>query len=169
MFDTNTRERIIRKLRKTDKPALSAANLSEELDVSVRTINNHIDDLVDEGKLQTHQIGNATAYYLKETEIPSHDKPNHYCKRCGRDINTLHDFAKIETETYYTRQGREPGTPNFFILCRFCHEDLINWIHNDDASMGSYRGVDHWDIPESQKEGVKNDPEIETEYSETKG
>ena len=33
--------------------------------------------------------------------------------------------------------------------------------------MGSYRGVENWDIPEKQKEEVKNNPEIETEYSDT--
>lgn len=167
MFDKDTRERIITELRRTDKPALSAANLSEKLDVSVRTINNHIDGLVEDGKLQTHQIGNATAYYLKDTEIPAHNKPDHYCKRCGRAIDGIHDYAKIGNETYFTDIRREPGTADFFILCRFCHEDLIAWIHNDTALMGDYRGVDRWDIPEEQKQEVKTDPEIDTELPES--
>lgn len=100
------------------------------------------------------------------TEIPPHNKPNHYCKRCGRGINNLDDYAKREDKDYYERR-RPPEQADFFIFCRFCHTDFIKWVHGDDAAMGEYPFVDKWNIPDEQKEDVKNNPDITTEPPDT--
>jgi len=167
MFETDTRERIIRKLRSSDEPALSAADLAEELDLSVRAINTHLDELTSSGKIQTHQIGNATAYYLDTVSEPRHNLPDHTCHRCGREADETSDFGKIELDEYFTTSRPEPSTSNFYILCRFCYEDLVAWLYNDDNRMGSsYPFVEKWDIPEEQKEEVIDDPEVDTEPPE---
>jgi len=166
MFETDTRERIIRKLRNSDEPALSAADLAEELDLSVRAINTHLEKLTANGKVQTHQIGNATAYYLDTVSEPRHNLPDHTCHRCGRAADELHDFGKIELDEYFKTSHPEPSRSNFYILCRFCYEDLVSWLYNDVNSMGDYPFVEQWDIPEEQKQEVIDDPEIDTEAPE---
>lgn len=166
MLETDTRQQIIRKLRNSDEPALSAADLAEELDLSVRAINTHLDRLTANEKVQTHQIGNATAYYLDTVSEPRHNLPDHTCHRCGRGANELHDFGKVELDEYFESSHSEPSTSNFYILCRFCYHDLVAWLYNDENRMGSYPYVDQWEIPEDQKQEVIDDPEIDTEPSE---
>lgn len=163
MQDTDTKQRITHELRNTDEPAMSAAMLAEQLDVSVRTINTHITDLVENGQIQSLEIGNATAYYTSATDRPVHKKPDHHCDRCGREIWERFDFAKMDETTYFEGKAREPSVPDFWILCRFCHSDLVNWMFRDSNAMGDYPSVDHWNVPEEQVEAVKSDPEIDTE------
>lgn len=160
-MDETTADRIIRKLRNSAEPALSASMLANRLDVSVTTVNNHMDDLVSGGQVGSEQIGNAEAYYIPESDLPAHQKPDHTCKRCGRNISTG-DFAKIEYDLYYSGKSHEPATADFFVFCRFCMSDFISWAHDDEGSMGAYPGVHGWEIPQSQLEEVREDPEIET-------
>lgn len=161
MHQESKKEQIVRKLRSSDKPALSAKDLAEHLDVSVRTVNNHLPDLVEEGRIETTQIGNATAYYIPFEELPSHKKPQHSCKRCGRTTD-LNDFAKVEHQTYFGNSEIETEAVDFSLLCRFCYSDHISWVHNDEAAMGEYLYVHTWDIPEKQLQEVREDPDIET-------
>lgn len=162
MSRTDTKDRIIRHLRSTDEPALSARKLADQLDVSVRTINNHVDELESKERIATTQIGNATAYYIPFSDLPSHKKPNHTCIRCGREVNEGFDFAKLEDETYYERGNLEESSADFHILCRFCHSDFVSWVNNDSGFMGMYPGVHGWNIPTAQLLEVRDDTEITT-------
>lgn len=166
MIETDTRGQIIRTLRNSDEPALSAADLADEIGVSVKTINNHLDRLTTDGKVQTHQIGNATAYYLDTVSEPRNSLPDHTCHRCGREVYEGKDFSKVEIDKNINGRSPEPSVPNFYILCHFCHADIVAWLHNDDNSMGSYPFVERWDIPDEQKQEVIDDPEIATEPRE---
>lgn len=161
MSTTDTKDRIVRTLRSADDPALSAKKLSDELDVSVRTINNHVDDLVADKRVATTQIGNATAYYVPFEDLPNHKKPDHICARCGREVNERHDFLKVDMDTYFVRGNFEEESSDFFIFCRFCHADFISWVM-DPAAIGEYPFVHSWDIPTDQLREVRDDPDIET-------
>lgn len=156
----DTKDRILRHIRSTNEPAVSAAQLADELEVSVHTVNKHVDNLVDEGSVQTTQIGNAKAYYIPFTELPNHAKPDHTCARCGRDIRDLDDFAKIQVDRYY-QPGRAPEEPDFYIFCRFCNRDFVHWVY-DESQIGDYYDVHSWSIPRDQLEEVRNDPDIRT-------
>jgi hypothetical protein len=162
MSNSDTRQRILRTLRKTEEPALSAADLAEELQVSVKTVNNNVTSLIDDDEIATTQIGNATAYYIEPEDLPAHSKPEHTCKRCGRDASGTNDQARIDTETYFVGQNREPSTLDFYVLCRFCYADLVRWLHNDDGAMGNYPFAHSWEIPESQLRDVRDNPNIES-------
>jgi hypothetical protein len=162
MSSTDTKERIVRTLRNADDPALSAKKLAEELDVSVRTINNHVDGLVAEGRVETSQIGNATAYYIPFEDLPAHKKPDHTCARCGREVDEGHDFAKLEVDTYFFRGNLESETSDFHLFCRFCYSDFVSWAHGDVGAVGEYPFVHSWELPTSQLIEVREDPEIET-------
>jgi len=161
MSQQSAKEDIVRELRNTDEPALSAKHLAENLDYSVRTINNHVSELVDKDRIEATQIGNATAYYIPVDEHTSHRNPEHTCTRCGR-TTALHDFAKVEFDTYFDSGNIEDSTSDFDILCRFCYSDIISWVNNDTATMGEYRRVHNWLIPENQLNEVRNDPDIVT-------
>lgn len=137
--------------------------LAEKLDVSVRTINNHVDQLIEDDRIAATQIGNATAYYVPFSDMPAHRKPDHTCARCGREVNETHDFAKIETKTYFTDGQQDPSVADFYIFCRFCYADLVSWIL-DPATVGCYPFAHSWDIPTEQLEEVRNDPDVETAY-----
>lgn len=161
MSQMDTKDAIVRTLRNTDEPALSAQKLAEELDVSVRTINNHVDGLERENRIATSQIGNATAYYIPASDLPAHKKPDHTCARCGREVNEIYDYAKIETEKHYEDGSPEVPQSDFYIFCRFCESDLFFWI-KDPANVGEYSRVHSWDIPTDQLEEVRDNPDIET-------
>lgn len=162
MSTTDTKDRIVRSLRNSDEPALSARDLAEDLDVSVRTVNNHVGTLIDKGRIATTDIGNATAYYIPREELPGSHKPDHTCHRCGRDADTRYDFAKWDVSTYFEDKNAEGSVADFYVLCRFCHTDLIHWIYNDPGSIGHYPGVHSWSLPTDQLVEVREDPEIET-------
>jgi DNA-binding Lrp family transcriptional regulator len=164
MSTTDTTDRLIRELRSTDKPALSASDLAEKLDVSVRTINNHVTTLVEDGRIESTQIGNAQAYYVTSSDLPAHKKPDHTCARCGREIRAS-DHAKIEYTAYFEDRPYEPGVADFFIFCRFCYSDFISWAHHDEGAMGDYPHVHSWGVPQEQLEEVREDPDIETKPS----
>lgn len=161
MSETDTKDRILRTLRRTDEPALSAKKLAEELDVSVHTVNNHTDGLEEEGRIETTKIGNAAAYYLPHSELPSRAKPDHTCGRCGREISRIYDHAKIEYDAYFDGMASDEGTATFYIFCRFCYADFIGWVE-DPASQGEYPFVHTWDIPDDQLEEVRDDPDVQT-------
>lgn len=162
MAQADTTERIIRTLRSAEKPALSAADIAEKLDVSVKTVNNNLKELIDKGDVETTPIGNATAYYISDSDIPAHQKPDHSCARCGREASNTYDLAKIELDTYFSKKNLDPGTTDFYVLCRFCHADLVAWLYRDDGSIGGYPDVHSWDIPEKQLQEVRDNPEAET-------
>lgn len=159
MVGTDTKERIVRKLRGTDAPALSASQLADDLDVSVRTIHNHVDDLNEQDRIASTQIGNATAFYIPFEELPAHRKPDHTCARCGREVDEGYDFAKIEASTYFERSNLEPPASGLFVFCRFCYSDFIGWVM-DPGTIGDYSGVHSWSIPDEQLEEVQEDPDI---------
>ena len=159
----STRERIVQKLQSTDDPAISAAKLAEELEVSVCTINNHVDDLVENGRVQSLRIENATAYYIPASQQADYLKPDFYCARCGRSIDSIYDFAKVECDRNFLNEGEDP-TGDFHIFCRFCFKDFNNWMNKPKSCM-EYPFIDEWDIPEDQRQEVKSDPEIVTEPS----
>ena len=158
------RDRIVRSLRNSDVPARSAKQLSEDLDASVKAINGHLNDLADKNRVQTIEIGNATAYYVRTRDLPAHEKPDHYCSKCGREINDNQDSARIELEQYFSGHRNAGHAVEKEVLCRFCYHDLTHWLHNDEHLMHVYPHVEEWDIPEHQVNEVKDDPEIETDY-----
>ena len=166
MSHSETTDRIVRKLRGADKPAMSAADLADELGVSVKTINNNIEELIGRGEIETTQIGNAKAYYIPDSDLPSHKKPDHTCHRCGREANDIDDVAKIDLDIYFDDGGLEPETTDFYVLCRFCYSDLVSWLYGDDGSMRDYQRVHSWNIPESQLQQARNNPEIQTRPEE---
>jgi len=161
MSQRNMKDQVITQIRSTNEPALSAQQLAEKLDVSVPTINNHTEDLVGEGRIDTTQIGNATAYYISNEGETKRNGPEHTCKKCGR-LTASHDFAKLDTTTYFERGGEEGSMADFYILCRFCYSDFVSWMWNDPGSMGTYPHVHSWYIPDDQLEEVREDPEIMT-------
>jgi DNA-binding transcriptional ArsR family regulator len=158
MPETNTKNRIMRELRNTDEPALSARMLADRLDVSVKTINKHVERLTEAGHIETSEIGNATAYYVPFTDLPSNKKPDHTCGRCGREVNERHDFAKLEYDTFFERGNPEATVSTVYIFCRFCYSDFINWVE-DPNLIGFYMYVHGWNIPTEQLEEVRDDPE----------
>lgn len=162
MSQSDTKQRIVSELRTTDKPALSAQMLAEELDVSVRTINNHIDELVAEERIQTSQIGNATAYYVPFSDQHFFDKPDHACVRCGRAVHTAYDHAKIEFTTYFENGNTSPEEADFHVFCRFCFSDFTDWVYQDTESIGDYPYVHGWDLPGDQLEQVREDDDVIT-------
>ncbi|UHQ98940.1 helix-turn-helix domain-containing protein (plasmid) [Natrinema zhouii] len=164
MSERDTKERIVTTLRNTDEPALSAQKLADELGLSVRTINNHVDTLLKDDRIAATQIGNATAYFIPFGDLPSHKKPDHTCQRCGRDVDENYDFAKIDTDTYFSGDTSEPGLVDFYVLCRFCYSDLVSWLYNDLGSIGDYPFVHNWDLPTEQLEEVREDPDTQTVY-----
>lgn len=161
MSELDTKDGIVRTLRNTDEPALSASVLADELDVSVRTINNHVDDLEAKERVATTQIGNATAYYIPFEDLPAHGKPDHICARCGRETDERNDFAKVETDTYFVDGPRESELADFYIFCRFCYSDLVSWV-SDPAAIGEYHSVHSWEIPWDQLDEVRNDSDTPT-------
>lgn len=161
MSQTDTKHRIVNTLRSADAPALSAKSLAGELDVSVRTINNHVNALVADDRVATTQIGNATAYYIPFEDLPTHQKPDHTCRRCGREILEYYDFAKLSAHTYFVRGNSESETADFYVFCRFCYADFISWME-DSSRIGAYPRVHSWDLPAEQLQEVREDPETET-------
>ena len=157
----DTKSRIMRKLRNTDEPALSARMLADRLDVSVKTINKHVERLTEAGHIETSEIGNATAYYIPFTDLPTHKKPDHTCGRCGREINEQYDFARLEYETFFERWNPEDTTSTMYIFCRFCYADFIDWVEHP-PSIGEYMRAHAWNIPTDQLEEVRDDPETTT-------
>lgn len=158
MVVQNTAEEIVRELRGANKPALSASDLAELVEVSPRTINNHVGDLVDQGRIKTTQIGNANAYYI-ETE--SSEKFDYTCLRCSRGISKERDFIKLDIDDYRSMGGRGANDDDFFLFCRFCYEDFISWIF-DPGAIGDYSRVHSWDIPEEQLVEVREDDSTQT-------
>lgn len=161
MSQTDTKERVIRTLGKSDEPVMSASMIAEEMDVSVKTVNNHVDDLIEDGRIETSQIGNATAYYLASSDVYGEGRGTHTCGRCGRKVSPSLDFAKIEYETYFVHRNPEDSTSTFYIFCRFCYADFISWIEDPNA-IGSYPFVHSWDIPDPQLEEVREDDDTPT-------
>lgn len=161
MSDPDTKNRIMQELRNTNEPALSARMLSDKLNVSVKTINKHVDGLVESGHIETSEIGNATAYYIPFTDLPTHKKPDHTCGRCGREVNEHYDFARIEYDTFFGRRNPEDSTSTMYIFCRFCYSDFISWVE-DPGMVGQYRGAHGWNIPVEQLEEVRDDPETKS-------
>ena len=157
-------DRIVRTLRKSDEPARSAKQIADELDVSVKTVNDNITDLVEDGRVDTVDIGNATAYYVSVREYPAHEKPDHYCTKCGREVNDSQDSARIEYKKYFTGQRSADEVVTQEVFCRFCYHDFVSWVHNDENLMHVYPHVEEWDIPEHQLEDVQRDPDIRTSY-----
>lgn len=167
MSEIDTKSSIVHTLRRTDDPALSAKTLADKLDVSVRTINNHIDHLVEEDRVATTQIGNATAYYIPFDDLPNHTKPDNSCRRCGRAVDEVYDFAKLDASTYFARNNYGEETADFYIFCRFCYDDFVSWIE-DPGTIGEYPYVHAWDLPRGQLAEVRDDPEVVTEPGEPK-
>jgi len=145
---------------------MSAADLAEGLDLSIKTINNNIKELIEGDEIETTQIGNATAYYVRADQLPAHQKPDHTCQRCGRDCPAFHDLTKVEVDTYFEQGQREDSTVDFYILCRFCYSDLTKWLFSDDGAMGRYRDVHSWDISQEQLNAVREDSDTVTRPGE---
>lgn len=153
-----TKDRIVHTIRNADTPVLSASDIAERADFSKRTVNNHIGDLVEDGRVQSTKVGNATAYYVAQEDYPRHQLPDHRCKRCNRKIYDIYDLTRVATTLEYG----DDKTTFRYILCHFCEADLTAWINGDDGSMYEYPRVHTWDIPDEQLEEVRNDEEIET-------
>lgn len=160
MPQSETQDQILRALRNAEKPALSASDPAEKLDVSIKTVNTNISPLTEQGDIATTQLGNATVYYLESSDLPAHQKPDHTCARCCREVNDNGDIAKVDLTTYFDGHRPEPGLTDFYILCRFCQADLVSWLYNDDNAMGEYAYVHSWNIPRDQLEAVRENPEI---------
>lgn len=158
---SNTKDRIVRTIRNAEEPALSAADIADHADYSKRTINNHIGDLVDENRVVSTKIGNATAYYIPRENYPSHELPEHHCKRCGREIYDTNDHIRVESTSVQGDDRHE----QLYVLCRFCQSDLVSWLHGDDGSMYDYPDVHAWDIPKEQLEKARNNDELKTRPS----
>lgn len=161
MSAQDTPQRIVSHLRSTGEPAVSASTLAEKLDVSVRTINNHVDGLVEEEKIETTQIGNAAAYYIPYDDQPRHSRPEHTCKRCGRTAGPLDDIVRMDVNLYFENGGYEDGEADFYTLCRFCYSELVHWLY-DGEPRKDYKQVHSWRIPENQLKEVQSDPDLQT-------
>lgn len=161
---TALKDRIVRALRTTDEPARSAKQLSDKLDASVKSINDNISDLVEEDRIETVEIGNATAYYINIQDFPAHEKPDHFCAKCGREVNDTQDSARVELESYFSHQRPNDEVVTRQVLCRFCYHDIVSWLHNDESLMDVYPHVEEWDVPEHQIQEVDDDPDIRTSY-----
>ncbi|WP_336328715.1 winged helix-turn-helix domain-containing protein [Halovenus sp. HT40] len=148
-------------LRNTNKPALSAQDLANELDVSVNTINNHVSEMVENGRIETAQIGNAAAYYIPFDDLPPHKKPEHTCHKCGHTTDG-YDFAKVEYDTYFEDGSTEESIADFYILCRPCYSDFVSWAYGDIGSMQEYPRVHSYDISEKQLFELRDDPDVPT-------
>lgn len=165
MSTKNIEANIVEELRSANEPALSAKDLSESLDISVRTVNNYLDKLIKKERIKQTQIGNASAYYVPFEDLPSYSKPDHTCKKCGRSINNYYDFAKIDINTYFQYGNIEDRGCDFYIFCRFCFEDFIFMIY-EPSKMGEYSDVHSWNIPDNQLEEVRNNPDVITSRGE---
>lgn len=163
MSQTGTKDRILRVLRDSKEPAMSASMIADEIDMSVKTVNNHVDELTAEERIETSKIGNATAYYPVSSDVYSESRGKKTCKRCGRIVRDGYDFAKIEFERYF-EQSPDTSEATFYIFCRFCWSDFIGWIH-DPGTIGEYPHVHSWSIPEAQLEDVREDDSIDTSPS----
>lgn len=163
-FVVELKDRLVRALRTTDEPARSAQQLADELDVSVKSVNDNITGLVEEDRVETVEIGNATAYYVSIQNYPAHEKPDHFCARCGREVNDSQDSGRVEFESFFSDQRTSDDVVTRQVLCRFCYHDFVSWLHNDENLMQVYPHVEEWDIPEHQIQEVKSDSDIRTSY-----
>jgi DNA-binding transcriptional ArsR family regulator len=160
MSDKGIRRELKRALRNTSEPALSAKQLADKIDVSVKTVHNHISDLVDEGAVETTQIGNATAYY--DSRLKEHpSKVNHQCNMCGRSIKRPMDMAKLEIEQFFN-DSASVSSGTFLLLCRFCFKDVMDFVYEGNSEPGPYTNVHSWNITDSQLRDVQEDPDIGT-------
>lgn len=157
-------DRIVETLQTAEKPALSARQIADRVDVSVRTVNTHLDTLVADGQVETMQIGNATAYYVGFKPRQGFREPSYQCVRCGRPVVEAYDFAKVETTAFFKRQwlyGSRRGQlyipTNFYVFCRFCYTDLFSWMWLP-AAVGEYPFVDKWSLPRRQAEDAAEKP-----------
>jgi len=155
------KHKILKTIRQRDEPALSASTIAERTDISVKTVNKHLSTLVEEDRVQSTQIGNAQAYYVQYEDLPDFDKADHLCVKCGREVYTTYDFARIDVTRYYREPQPDEGIPDFKILCRFCQTDLIKWIEGDRLEA-EYPFVHSWDLPNDQLEEVRNDSTVES-------
>lgn len=153
MASSNTQHRIVKALQRTDEPAMSAKQLANALNVSVHTVNKHTATLVDNNRVATTQIGNATAFYIADKMDPT--AVDHVCDRCGRAIYEVQDFALLSRATHFDRNTTESGTLSRYILCRFCYSDFVSWFEMPDT-IGEYPFTEIWDVPEHQLDNVKN-------------
>ncbi|MFC6964931.1 hypothetical protein [Halocatena marina] len=119
-----------------------------------------------ESRLETTQIGNATAYYVPFEDLPSHNQPDHTCRRCGREVSEVYDFAKLDVETYFDKRGSRSDSTFFEIFCRFCYTDFLDWIH-DPSAIGDYPQAHAWDIPSDQLDEVRENEDIQTTSENT--
>lgn len=155
---SSTKGRIVQAVRRSDEPALSSNQIAAEVDLSQRTVNNHMDDLVESGRLEVTKIGNANAYYLP-TDSKSAD---HTCVRCGRAIYRDHAYAKLELSEYKTHRHDPDTPPSLYIICRLCLNDVVNFLHSSDGSIGDYPWVHSWNIPSDQLDEVRLDDDTRT-------
>lgn len=77
------------------------------------------------------------------------EEPDHHCHRCKRGFNRGHDHIKLESEIFFS--STDDRRRDYYLLCRFCYDDLVHWLFNDDGAMGDYDNPEDWDIPEHQK------------------
>jgi Fe2+ or Zn2+ uptake regulation protein len=160
MSDSDTRRKIMSTVEQAAEPALSAKQIADRMEVSVKTVHNHISQLVESDTLETTQIGNATAYYSERiTEHPA--DVNQQCSRCGRSVRRVQDMAKVDIETYF-EDSISASTNTFRLFCRFCYEDWDDWVFGHHNEIGNYPLVHSWDIPAEQLRDVQEDPDVLT-------
>lgn len=161
---TEIKDQIIREIQDSDRPVLTVEELSAELGESDETINDNVDELVEEDRVEKTEIDGKPVYHIRKRDYPKHKKPDHYCGKCGREVHENGDYGRVEFQRHFTSRQESGDHWTEEILCRFCFHDFICWSHDDEHLMHVYPHVEDWDIPEYQLETIKNDPEIKTEY-----
>jgi biotin operon repressor len=159
---SSTKGRIVQTVRRSEEPALSSAQIAAELGFSKRAVNDHMDDLVESGRLKVTKIGNANAYYILSDSASA----DHTCVRCGRAIYRDHAYAKLELSEYKTQRHGPDTPPSLYIICRLCLNDVVNFLHSLDGSIGDYPWVHSWNIPNDQLEEVRADDDTRTSPQE---
>jgi hypothetical protein len=158
---------VERALQNGEEVVQTGQQLADEIGVSEDQLNNVLDDLVEENRIESVEVGTTTAYYIRIREYPTHKKPEHYCSKCGREVYDKKDSAEIEFDSYFTDHKGQDEVVKTKVVCRFCYHDFICWLHDDEEMMHVYPHVEEWDIPQHQLEAVEKNENIQTSYTST--
>lgn len=159
MASDDTKRQIRTAVERADEPALSAKQIAERTGLAVKTVNNHIGALTESGDLASTQIGNATAYYATQVRGGTHTEHHHQCRRCGRAVTQTKDMARLDVRQFF-EQSSEVSEHHFYLLCRFCNNDLTAWLFGE--AEGDYPRVHQWNIPRDQLRDIQEDETVRT-------
>lgn len=67
--EEDSREAVLRALEEADVPALTIGMVEERTDYSSRTAYNRLEELAEEGEVETAKIGNGSAYWIPDDPV----------------------------------------------------------------------------------------------------